>query len=231
MKVITLQKSLELCKRELNLMKNDQAPKTTKSVRKKENVGEAADPRKALFAAIQARGADDGDSSSKLPHVPVSSNNNVKYSPGVNKLESFLSGAKETFSQMIMVQNDVIGLCKVSTMTNFIFFKETIQTLTDFHLLLSKDLALYCGEDGGERSAPTLLKMLASLASSLEAAVEKYDKMQKKKSGPQKMIEGKENQGNDLSLKASSLRKPQVGLSYGNTGSVQNGGAETGRRS
>jgi hypothetical protein len=90
---------------------------------------------------------------------------------------------------------------------------------------------LYCGEDGGERSAPTLLKMLASFASSLEAAVEKYDKMQKKKSGPQKMIEGKENQGNILSSKASSLRKPQVGLSDGNTGSVQNGGAETGRHS
>ena len=113
---------LELCKGELNLMKNDQARKAPESVQKKDNLGEAADPKTALFAAIQARGAADGNSSSKLPHVPVSSsNNNAKYSPGVNKLEKFLSKANETFSQTIMVQNDVIGLCKVSSIRDFCF--------------------------------------------------------------------------------------------------------------
>ena len=230
MKVNLLKKMLELCKGELNLMKNDQAPKAPESVQKKDNLGEAADPKTALFAAIQARGAADGNSSSKLPQVPVSSNNNVKYSPGVKKLEIFLSEADETFSETEMAQNAAIDLCKVSTISTFDFFKETTQTLTDFHLLLSKDLALYCGEDGYERSAPKLLQFLASFASSLEAAVNRYDTMQKKKSGPQKM-KGKENQGNVLSSKASSLHKPQAGLYDGNTGSVQNRGAETGRLS
>ena len=117
-------------------MKKDQAPKTTKSVRKKENVEEAADPRKALFAAIQARGASDGDSSSKPP-APVdprqalfaaiknkgneSSNtadapaNNVEYSRGVKRLESFLWKADKTFSQTERDQNAAIRACRVST--------------------------------------------------------------------------------------------------------------------
>ena len=80
---------------------------------------------------------------------------------------------------------------------------------------------MYCGEEGGERSASSLLQILASLASSLVAAVEKYDKKaelskRKKKSVPQKMMKDKENQVNALPakkslLKASSLQ-PQVGL-------------------
>jgi hypothetical protein len=80
---------------------------------------------------------------------------------------------------------------------------------------------VYCGEEGGERSASSLLQILASLASSLVAAVEKYDKKaellkRKKKSVPQKMMKDKENQVNAQPakkslLKASSLQ-PQVGL-------------------
>ena len=86
---------------------------------------------------------------------------------------------------------------------------------------LSKGLAVYCGEEGGERSASSLLQILASLASSLVAAVEKYDKKaelskRKKKNAPHKMMKDKENQVNALPakkslLKASSLQ-PQVGL-------------------
>ena len=117
-------------------MKKDQAPKTTQSVQKKENVGEAADPRKTLFAAIQARGASDGDSSSKPP-APVDprqalfaaiknkgaepSNNvvapatNVEYSRGVKRLESFLWKADKTFSQTERDQNAAIRACRVST--------------------------------------------------------------------------------------------------------------------
>jgi hypothetical protein len=46
-----------------------------------------------------------------------------KYSPGVEKLERFVSKAAETFSQTEMVQNDVIDLCKVSTIIrDFCFF-------------------------------------------------------------------------------------------------------------
>lgn len=80
---------------------------------------------------------------------------------------------------------------------------------------------MYCGEEGGERSASSLLQILASLASSLVAAVEKYDKKaelskRKKKSVPQKMTKDKENQVNALPVKKSMLKasslQPQVGL-------------------
>ena len=137
-------------------MKKDQAPKTTQSVQKKENVGEAADPRKALFAAIQARGANDGDSSSNKPPAPVdprqalfaaiknkgneSSNNtdtpatNVEYSRGVKRLENFLWKADKTFSQTERDQNAAIRACRVST--NRDFCNESINFLVtdNFHL-------------------------------------------------------------------------------------------------
>ena len=121
-------------------MKKDQAPKTTKSVQKKENLGGAADPRKALFASIQARGADDGDSSSKPPAQVdprqalfaaiknkgnESSNTadapatNVEYSRGVKRLESFLWKADKTFSQTERDQNAAIRACRVSTIGDF----------------------------------------------------------------------------------------------------------------
>jgi hypothetical protein len=121
-------------------MKKDQAPKTTKN-EKKGNLGEAADPRKALFAAIQARGTNDGDSSSKPP-APIdprqalfaaiknkgneSSNNadapatNVEYSRGVKRLESFLWKADKTFSQTERDQNAAIRACRVSTNRDFL---------------------------------------------------------------------------------------------------------------
>ena len=83
---------------------------------------------------------------------------------------------------------------------------------------------MYCGEEGGERSASSLLQILSAFASSLKAAVEKYDKraelsrrqkVQKNKSFPQK--KDKENQVNaalpkkNQLLKASSLQS-HVGL-------------------
>jgi hypothetical protein len=94
-------------------------------------------------------------------------------------------------------------------------------SISSFHYPI-KGLAVYCGEEGGERSASSLLQILSLFASSLVAAVEKYDKRAevskrqkaKNKSVPQK--KDKENQVNSLPkkeplLKASSLQ-PHVGL-------------------
>ena len=55
----TLRKEYKLCKAELTKMKSDQSSKrVTRSMAKKiNNESEVPDPRKALFAAIQARGA------------------------------------------------------------------------------------------------------------------------------------------------------------------------------
>lgn len=136
-------------------MKKDQAPKATKSFQKKENLGGAADPRKALFAAIQARGTNDGDSSSKPP-APVdprqalfaaiknkgneSSNTadapatNVEYSRGVKRLESFLWKADKTFSQTERDQNAAIRACRVSIIGDFCNKSTNFLVTDSFHL-------------------------------------------------------------------------------------------------
>ena len=48
--------------------------------------------------------------------------------------------------------------------------------LSPYRILLFQGLAIYCGEDGGERSAPALLQVLSEFAISLESGVKKYDR-------------------------------------------------------
>lgn len=115
-------------------MKKDQAPKPAKCIPKKIDEGEAADPRKALFAAIQKRSTNGDDNLSKPPapldprqalfsaikskgadasaSAPTS---NVKYSRGVKKLDSFLWKAEATLSLTERDQNAAIRACKVSS--------------------------------------------------------------------------------------------------------------------
>jgi hypothetical protein len=116
-------------------MKKDQAPKPAKSIPKKTNEGEAADPRKALFAAIQKRGANDDDNTPKPPapvdprqalfaaiknkgadasNIASVSTPNIKYSRGVKKLESFIWKAEATLSLTERDQGAAIRACKVS---------------------------------------------------------------------------------------------------------------------
>ena len=94
--------------------------------------------------------------------------------------------------------------------------------LTSIFYFYNKGLAVYCGEEGGERSATSLLQILSAFASSLKAAVEKYDKraeMARRRNAQNKNIpqkKDKENRVNALPkknqlLKASSLQ-PHVGL-------------------
>ena len=130
--VNTLRKNYQLCKTELNSMKKDQAPKPAKGTQKKDE-DEAVDPRKALFAAIQSRGTDGDESSSKPAPVdprqalfaaiknkgaetsntsPPSSN--VKYSRGVKRLESFIWKAEASLSLTERDQGAAIRACKVS---------------------------------------------------------------------------------------------------------------------
>lgn len=113
-------------------MKKDQAPKPAKGTRKKDE-DEAVDPRKALFAAIQNRGANDDESSSKPAPVDPrqalfaaiknkgaeASNasipsSNVKYSRGVKRLESFIWKAEASLSLTERDQGAAIRACKVS---------------------------------------------------------------------------------------------------------------------
>eukprot|EP00986_Skeletonema_menzelii_P006793 scaffold2578_cov136-Skeletonema_menzelii.AAC.9 len=213
--VSTLRKNYQLCKTELNRMKEDQAPKPAKGIQKK-NEDEAVDPRKALFAAIQNRGASGDESSSKPPNVDPrqalfaaiknkgadasntsAPSSNVKYSRGVKRLESFIWKAESSLSATERDQGAAIRACK--------------------------GLAVYCGEEGGERAATSLLQILSAFASSLKAAVEKYDKraeISRRRNAQNKNTQQKKDKENQVNaalpkknqlLKASSLQ-PHVGL-------------------
>ena len=113
-------------------MKKDQAPKPAKGTQKK-NEGEAADPRKALFAAIQNRDANGNDGSTKPAPVDPrqalfaaiknkgaeasntsAPSSNVKYSRGVKRLESFIWKAEASLSLTERDQGAAIRACKVS---------------------------------------------------------------------------------------------------------------------
>ena len=64
-----------------------------------------------------------------------------------------------------------------------------------------KDLAEYCLEEGGERSASKLLQILSAFASSLKAAVEKYDKeaeLSKRQKMPSKRVPQKNDKENEV---------------------------------
>ena len=113
-------------------MKKDQAPKPAKVTQKKDE-DDLVDPRKALFAAIQSRGSDGDESSSKPAPVDPrqalfaaiknkgaeASNSsaptsNVKYSRGVKRLESFIWKAEASLSLTERDQGAAIRACKVS---------------------------------------------------------------------------------------------------------------------
>jgi hypothetical protein len=100
-----------------------------------------------------------------------------------------------------------------------VFVALTRQILSSFYC---KDLAAYCGEEGGERSASALLQNLSAFSSSLKAAVEKYDKraeLSKRQKTQSKRVpqkNDKENQVNAMpeekQLRKASSLQPYVGL-------------------
>jgi hypothetical protein len=114
-------------------MKKDQSLKPAKGTQRKKIEGEAADPRKALFAAIQSIGTNDDDSSPKPTPVDPrqarfaaiknkgaeasttsTPGANVKYSRGVKRLESFIREAEDSLSFTERDQNAALRACKVS---------------------------------------------------------------------------------------------------------------------
>ena len=134
----TLQKNYKLCKTELTSMKRDQSSKrVTRSMSKQiKKEGEAEDPRKALFAALQSRG---GAKEKEEPPKPAdprqamfaaiknqkkgvpesidkdSDSSTVKYTPGVHRLQKFLDQSKTTLSLAERDQDAAIRACKVSS--------------------------------------------------------------------------------------------------------------------
>ncbi|KAL9184842.1 hypothetical protein ACHAXT_002619 [Thalassiosira profunda] len=223
-----LRAEYKLCKAELAGMKRDQSSKrVTRSMSKKmADEGEGGDPRKALFAAIQARGAGEeaapksppkeeggdprqalfaaiknrttGASPDEEGDSPAKSN--AKHTPGVHRLSKFLLHSRETLSLAGQDQDAAIRACK--------------------------GLAVYCGEGGGERAAAPLLQVLSEFALSLENGIKRYDdrlaaEARKKKAAEKKREgeKGKENNGRNPAptmaswkLSKASSFQPHVGL-------------------
>ncbi|KAL3815366.1 hypothetical protein ACHAXA_000753 [Cyclostephanos tholiformis] len=193
----SLRNDLKLCKNELTSMKRDQSSKRlTRSISKKmsdkSNVDDPkgalfdaiksrgskmnralstnSDPRQALFAAIKNR--KNADSAETDGESPLS---DVQYSPGVHRLQKFLTHSKSILSIAEKDQDAAVRACK--------------------------GLAVYCGEEGGERSAPALLQVLSNFAQSLESGVKKYDdrvELEKRKLAKREKEKGKENRLNAI---------------------------------
>jgi len=210
----TLQKNYKLCKTELTSMKQDQSSKrVTRSMSKQIKDESVVDPRNAMFAAIKSRGGSKGKNDSPKPAESGDSrkallgailnkkkgamadtdgdsspSSDVKHSPGVHRLQDFLTHSKTMISLAEQDQDAAIRACK--------------------------GLAVYCGEEGGERSAAPLLQVLSGFALSLENGVKKYDErvaaeMKKAAKKKKEMEKGKENSRgrNTVVVPASSSKK------------------------
>ena len=105
-----------------------------------------SDPRHALLAEIQKKKKDSTAAESTHQSSTLS---DVKYSPGVYRLQKYLTHAKAMLSLAERDQDAALRACR--------------------------GLAVYCGEEGGEQSAALLLQVLSDFALSLENGVKKYD--------------------------------------------------------
>ena len=156
----------------------------------------------------------DGDSS------PSS---DVKHSPGVHRLQEFLTHSETILSLAEQDQDAAIRACKVcqeaftfSIIVMIFIIASVVQSHSFFYTwaIISQGLAVYCGEEGGERSAAPLLQVLSGFALSLENGVKKYDErvaaeMKKAAKKKKEMEKGKENSRrmNTVVVPTSSSKK------------------------
>ena len=155
----------------------------------------------------------DGDSS------PSS---DVKHSHGVHRLQEFLTHSK-ILSLAEQDQDAAIRACKVcqegftfSIIVMIFIIASVVQSHSFFYTwaIIAQGLAVYCGEEGGERSAAPLLQVLSGFALSLENGVKKYDErvaaeMKKAAKKKKEMEKGKENSRrmNTVVVPTSSSKK------------------------
>ena len=191
-----LRMGLNKCRTELTEMKKDQStkPVTRSQARKFDEAPSKPplDPRAGLFAAIKARGTQDEEVSEKLPADPraamlaaiksrgseddgkAKANNASQepkqdFSPGVLRLESFLADATSELEALDKTKASAVQACK--------------------------NLSLYFGEGGSEKSAAPLLSVLSSFCKSIDDALKGYERRkvleEKKKAAAEKKAKGK----------------------------------------
>lgn len=154
----TLRKGLKDCRTEAMKMKKDQAAKViTGTLTKNDgNTMEELDPRKAVMASIMStKNVDDKECKRQDDEKKVTLfHPDEKYSPGLRRLESFIKYTNEEMKKVEEMRDGTIQTCR--------------------------DLAIYCGESGGERAATNLLGVLVEFLLSLKAAIEKHDKLKER---------------------------------------------------
>ena len=132
-----LRNDLKLCKNELTSMKRDQTSKrcTRSMSQKMSDENNVDDPTGALFAAIKSRGSKKINNSSPKNNDPrqalfaaIKNNKNagaaetdeetpssdVLYSPGIDRLQKFLTHSKSLLSIAEKDQDAAVRACKVS---------------------------------------------------------------------------------------------------------------------
>ena len=214
-------------------MKQDQYSKrlTRSTTKKIADENKVNDPRTALFAAIQSQGSKKNAPSSNDPRqalfAAIKNKNNaetaetdedspasdVQYSPGVNRLQKFLNYSKSILSLAEKDQDVAVRACKVRKMTVKSLQSPSIILINVTFASQLQGLAVYCGEEGGERSTPALLQVLSSFAQSLESGVKKYDakvESEKRKAAKKEKENGKENRQN--TIQPSTIRPPTTML-------------------
>lgn len=188
--VRTMHQDLKACETELKNMKQDQSEKkmnkssesssasatNTKSdegcdssIEKKcieRTACNAAptNPMEALLSAIKNR---NGASKEKKPSIAA----NVEFSPGVNRLQMFLQGAKKEMSQLDSVRDQALNA--------------------------NRDMARYFGEGDDEKASAKILSILIKFVSGLTEALKKHDARKKaelQKEANEKKKEEKEKQ-------------------------------------
>lgn len=74
---------------------------------------------------------------------------------GIKRLQDFIKGGQEAFNRLDLIRKDAVDACN--------------------------EMSRYCGESGGTNSTTTLLGILSQFASSLDEALQKYDRRERAK--------------------------------------------------
>ena len=171
-------------------MKRDQSSKrVTRSMSKQikdDSTGAVVDPRNAMFAAIKSRGGSKGNNDSPKPagsgdarqsllgaitnkkkgamsdtDGDSSPSYDVKHSPGVHRLQEFLTHSETILSLAEQDQDAAIRACKVCHAFAFFIIvmiciiASVMKSHSSFYTwaMISQDLAVNCEEEGREFSA------------------------------------------------------------------------------
>ena len=201
--VKSLRVGLNKSKAELTKMKTEQSDKrVTRSMANNfAGVSGGDDPRKSLLSAIKGNRPPDNSKKNEEPATGNPRNMLLaaikskggegnkdkqlpqKSSPGVVRLEKFIVESNKNLTDLEKRKDDTVRVCK--------------------------DLAIYFGESGGERSSSPLLSVLCEFISSLQEAVKKYNLKKEAEARKEAAREKRRRKEEEWSKAAKAKRKEE----------------------